>query len=773
MNNKYQLKKELLELINNSDDEKLEYGKILEVAAELSTYDEENARFSVDGNLVKRLGEQLVAKKTTALAELIKNAYDADADKVDVIFDNTEQPGGTVTIVDNGNGMTKEALLKGFMKISTTDKEDDPVSPLYERARAGRKGIGRFSAQKIGNSLRIVTRTSESDPFLILDIHWNDYKGSSNLLSINNSIFESYDDFGFEKGTKLIISDTKEAWTENHLATTFRYIRSIIKITPKTLGSGVVDPGFNTYFYSKIPLSGELLLIESADADINAEADAIIEAFVNGNNEVNIIINGVRLSSVNESYTLSEVKPRSLGQANFKLTAHYFTLAKGTKRAHIQTFLRENGGIRLYRNGFYVAPYGSRGNDWIGLDDSSRRRLILGPHANTNFIGSVEIVDTEGSMFEETSSREGLIENEYFFELQEILYQIIRDAVNKLTSARGRKVSSSQQGYVAPEKTIEQKLQESFSKIQHVLTDQKDGSISDENLDFFTENETYNSKAFSANLLNEEAKKIIEEQIELVQELSDEKNMYRVLASTGLAIAEFTHEIQLYLDGLMLNGKQLKRHIDGNVKALSSAENINSNIDMLVAYTDYFTETIRNNAQRSKKVMELRDVINTFFYAMEPTLKRRAYEFYKEFEGDEFWIKPMHISEVSSILMNLFTNSCKAIIRSGKKNGKLKISVSTTENEHIIRFEDNGDGIPKENWGKVFNPLFTTDISEGPFATDREQLKGMGLGLTITNDIVTEVDGDVSVVEATSGYSTCIQVILPKAEECEIPKNAY
>ncbi|EMQ2878971.1 ATP-binding protein [Vibrio navarrensis] len=171
--------------------------------------------------------------------------------------------------------------------------------------------------------------------------------------------------------------------------------------------------------------------------------------------------------------------------------------------------------------------------------------------------------------------------------------------------------------------------------------------------------------------------------------------------------------------------------------------------------------------------MELRDVINTFFEAMEPTMTRRAYEFYKEFEGDEFWIKPMHISEVSSILMNLFTNSCKAIIRSGKPSGKLMITVSTTESEHVIRFEDNGDGIPKENWGKVFNPLFTTDLSEGPFATDREQLKGMGLGLTITNDIVTEVDGDVSVVEATNGYSTCIQVILPKAEEHEIPKNAY
>lgn len=776
MNDQSALKKELLKLIDGNN-EKLEYGKILEVASELSTFDEENARFSVDGNLVKRLGEQLVAKKTTALAELIKNAYDADANKVDVIFDNTEKPGGTVTIFDDGHGMTKEALLKGFMKISTTDKEDDPVSPMYERARAGRKGIGRFSAQKIGNSLRIITRTSPNNPFLILDINWENYKGSSNLLSINNSIFESFDDFGFEKGTQLIIGDTKEAWRENHLSTTFRYIRSIIKVTPKVLKSGVVDPGFNTHFYSRVPLSGELMLIESADSDINSEADAIIEAYVNKDNKIEITIEGVKLASFNENYTLSEVKPNSLGKACFKLTAHYFPLAKGTKRAHIQSFLRENGGIRLYRNGFYVAPYGSRGNDWIGLDDSSRRRLILGPHANTNFIGSVEIIDTEGVMFEETSSREGLIENEYFFELQEVLYQVIRDAVNKLTSARGRKVSSSQQGYVAPEKTAEQKLSEKFLKMQQVIaaasTETAHPPTEEDNLELFSEDIVSGSTKSGSNLFGAEAQQLIEEQMELVQELSDEKNMYRVLASTGLAIAEFTHEIQLYLDGLMLNGKQLRRYIGDNSKALISAENMDSNIDMLVAYTDYFTETIRNNAQRTKKAMELRDVINTFFIAMEPTLSRRAYNFYAEFEGDEFWTKPMHISEVSSILMNLFTNSCKAIIRSGKQSGKLRISVSTTESEHVIRFEDNGDGIPKENWGKVFNPQFTTDISVGPFSTDREQLKGMGLGLTITNDIVTEVDGDVSVVDASNGYSTCIQVILPKAEEHEVPQNAY
>ncbi|EHK2889908.1 ATP-binding protein, partial [Vibrio parahaemolyticus] len=226
------------DLISNNDDEKLEYGKILEVAAELSTYDEENARFSVDGNLVKRLGEQLVAKKTTALSELIKNCYDAEASKVEVIFENTDQPGGTITIADNGHGMTREALINGFMKISTSDKEDNPVSPNYERARAGRKGIGRFAAQKIGNYLTIITRTSADEPYLVVDFDWQEYKSKSNLLSIGNKIRTSEDDYGFENGTKLIISGTKEVWSETNQSTAFKYISSVIKNAPTTLGSG-------------------------------------------------------------------------------------------------------------------------------------------------------------------------------------------------------------------------------------------------------------------------------------------------------------------------------------------------------------------------------------------------------------------------------------------------------------------------------------------------------------------------------------------------------
>lgn len=327
MNNKTKLKEQLAKLVEG-DDVNLDYGKILDLASQLSEFDEQNVRFSVDGNLVKRLGEQLVAKKTTALAELIKNAYDAEATTVDVTFENTESTGGTITIADNGNGMTREALIKGFMTISTSDKEDNPVSPFYLRPRAGRKGIGRFSAQKIGNNLRIITRTSTDSPYLVVDINWEDYQAKTNLLAISNSIQESDEDFGFDKGTKLIISNTKEVWNEQNHTTTFKYISAVIKSSPQALPSGVIDPGFKPRFYTRLPLSGELLEFKSDDTEFLSEADAKISAEITDDGTIVVKVKGIKGVSIDDEYTLPELRSETLQQAQFKFSAYYFSLSR-------------------------------------------------------------------------------------------------------------------------------------------------------------------------------------------------------------------------------------------------------------------------------------------------------------------------------------------------------------------------------------------------------------------------------------------------------------
>ncbi|MGS0569276.1 ATP-binding protein [Vibrio alginolyticus] len=143
MKSEADLKQELIELLTSEargeQGNGLDYGRILDLSSQISKHDKGNVRFSVDAKIVERLGEQLVAKKTTALSELIKNAYDADAETVIVRFEGTEAPGGVIRISDDGSGMDYDSLINAFMTISTSDKVSNPISTKYHRPRAGKK----------------------------------------------------------------------------------------------------------------------------------------------------------------------------------------------------------------------------------------------------------------------------------------------------------------------------------------------------------------------------------------------------------------------------------------------------------------------------------------------------------------------------------------------------------------------------------------------------------------------------------------------------------
>ena len=158
--NENQIKEHLQALLN---EEVLNYDKIVSLSNELAKQDPNSVRFSVDADLVSRLGNELVARQETALSELIKNAYDADAIKVAIKFVDTDSIGGTLIVEDNGTGMDREQLIDGFMRISSNLKKEKPVSDIYKRKKAGRKGIGRFAVQRLGNNLQILTKTPAAE----------------------------------------------------------------------------------------------------------------------------------------------------------------------------------------------------------------------------------------------------------------------------------------------------------------------------------------------------------------------------------------------------------------------------------------------------------------------------------------------------------------------------------------------------------------------------------------------------------------------------------
>ncbi|MEH0788925.1 sensor histidine kinase [Vibrio alginolyticus] len=767
MKSEADLKQELISLLTGGNSDKqnssLDYGRIIDLSSQLSKHDSENVRFSVDAKIVERLGEQLVSKRTTALTELIKNAYDADATFVDVNFKGTEEEGGTISVFDNGSGMSRDSLVKGFMTISTSDKGENPVSSIFKRQKAGRKGIGRFSAQKLAKKLSIITKRETDVNYLKIDIDWTEFESNKSVTTIPSTIKSGPDFDDFISGTKLIMHQTREAWTEENIHTSFNYLSNILTVTPD---SSRGDPGFEVKFKyisfdgEEVPIVLDPKEIYLNDADVRFVAEIKDKC-------VWLRIYDVLSSEVHAEYDMPELYSEVLDSVQYELSGYYFSMGKGKKTVrYLQTFLRNNGGIRLFRNRFNVAPYGERFNDWLSLDESSRRRIILPPHANTNFYGKVHLDDTEG-VFEETSAREGVIESDSFVALTETTKALALKIASHVAENRGLKVKASQKGYQKP-KPLFEVVQEKVSDLKQEVVKYIEEIPLEEVLDTEPVESDDTIKSNTSMLISK-----IDDLDMTVKEFIDEQMMYRVLASIGLAISEFTHEIQLYLSNLKMGSQELSELSRKNLELQELANNLTHCVGMLDAYTDFFDGTIRSNSNRERKYFEIRQIISEFFDAMAPTIERRGYELDIRYDDWDIWTKPLHISELMSVLINLFTNTCKAIDRAKRDTGKILVDVTSTNELITIRFEDNGDGIPENKRGKVFQPLYTTEVPAESYASENQYGRGMGLGLSITEQIIEELDGEITVVDPSSGYSTCIKIQLPRAKEEEIPADAY
>ena len=121
--------------------------------------------------LLTMLGEQLIKDEQIALAELIKNSYDADADWVKVSFlgfrlkkengDFEITKDSKIIIEDNGSGMERSIIEKSWMNPATPNKKlKEKTSIVTKKGRTiqGEKGIGRFAVLKLGRNVVINTR---------------------------------------------------------------------------------------------------------------------------------------------------------------------------------------------------------------------------------------------------------------------------------------------------------------------------------------------------------------------------------------------------------------------------------------------------------------------------------------------------------------------------------------------------------------------------------------------------------------------------------------
>lgn len=121
-------------------------------------------RFTVDTHLFRELGELLVGRDSTALIELIKNSYDADATEVVVVgnqVDDTEF--GNIVIADDGVGMDSLQFETGFLRIASRLKDEGNRRSLtFGRHFTGAKGIGRLAAHKLARHIRVLSSARQN-----------------------------------------------------------------------------------------------------------------------------------------------------------------------------------------------------------------------------------------------------------------------------------------------------------------------------------------------------------------------------------------------------------------------------------------------------------------------------------------------------------------------------------------------------------------------------------------------------------------------------------
>ena len=584
-----------------------------------------NVGFTVDAGLIQRLGYELVGRAETAVSELIKNSYDADATVVDVDFINAFTQGGSLIISDNGLGMTKQQLINGFMRISSTDKLHNPTSIRFNRTKAGKKGIGRFAAQRLGERLILVTQTKESTNAIQIEIDWDKYSIDKDITTITFPIRN----IPKEKveGTTIKIHGLREKWTEASIKRIYRYVLDLFQPDYLSERSKVDKLAIQNEETFKVNFN--LVSNEGKRSFLNDQISvfdkslAIFEGHVNKNHHGIITIKSESLDiddTMEITYKNEENNYSALTDVYFKI--HYFIYDRpmyygdrisGPELKKIQELSKTASGVRLYRNGFRVLPYGEPKDDWTNIDKrwSTESGKINIPLNNQNLFGFVEIIDPTGNIFEETASREGLIENDAFNQLSSFINKSLIAARSRIAERiKVFKEKQNNDDFTQDSYTKDHTTQEMFIKLKNII----DGKYIQ---DAKTKNEEQDT---------DRDKKEGLEIIKKLENLIEEAGMLRVLAGLGLTIGEFTHEMKQFHSSVYSHISILNQLNLCN-EAQEQINEIKTVFDNLFSYTDYFGTTISQNTNRKKTPVDLLAVLDRFKKTIKNDLEKNKINF--------------------------------------------------------------------------------------------------------------------------------------------------
>ncbi|EAQ49766.1 MULTISPECIES: sensor histidine kinase [Leeuwenhoekiella] len=726
--------------------------------------------------LIHTIGSDLIGDSYAALVELVKNSYDADATKVDIVFKYTEidnEQALIISIKDDGHGMDFDTVINKWLVPATNDKLKRKVSKNGSRTLQGRKGIGRFAASILGQEMTLSTvdangekseavidwRIFKTDEFLeniellIEKKETQEASGTDILIIAKDEKYEEIviDENGDEKVIEKI--DTKLSyWNRDTLNQLVSELRKLISPFNES-----IEDKF------KINLSFKNSPFKDIDDNIKIETYPIIKYYdyrvsgtISDKGKANLLFENnvnpevVQTEKIEKNLEISESskfcgevkidfrvfdrEPEAIENLiNKGLINPVSKVLMGKREARNQ--LNEVYGVNIYKNSFRIRPYGNKGVDWLGLD-KSRVQSFADRVSNNQIVGFVTIQSEEASGLEEKSARDGLKENEFYSGLVELSQKALSELEERRYGFRLK--SKKSRGETSK---IQDKINTLFS-----LTDVKSSigkTLSEFKIDENAIDEIENI------LTKEEAKKA-----ELKEEIEKTIAIYQGQATLGKIVNFILHEGRKPLQFFNSETKIMERYLkfyraqpteEDYERLVKSINGFKMNSKFISTLFKRISPLAKLKREKKSDFSVIR-VINESLDVFKSSIEEANIKI--DIVGDERveifgWSEDLYIA-----LTNLIENSVYWLGISKTVEKKIVIEVIQNKDSVIIDYKDTGPGLTdlEIESGAIFEPGYS------------KKIEGTGLGLAIAGEASDRLNGELSARKSDNGVNFQIEI---------------
>lgn len=735
-------------------------------------------KFSVASELLRELGERLVGAPHIALAELIKNGYDADAHKLTIKF-----AADHIEIVDDGHGMTLDSFNKFWMRVGTTHKQDERVSPELKRPMTGSKGVGRLAAQFLAK--RVEMRTVSKDKLtseLRAYVDWEKSVDAGELTEAEAQyeVVKSPQSLFIDKpyGTRIVLSELKQSWTEEEF---------------RKLGSAIwwLQPPFRSNPNLENDLQRDFeVILDANNPKITEEFEDRLRAPMNNWHArisgTIVPLTGKKKSRerlvdlkvefrgfeepIKHKYTIPfpasyDVPYCRVDVVEFEIRVYYLA---GKQKYSVSVedareYFKKFGGIHVYDAGFHLPYYGSE-SDWLDLEKEHARRIhrsellpeTLQEQRGLNFLPSQDRIfgvvnvdtSTERNFAQDTDrlfddfapedylkisvTRDRLIENGAFADLKYIVrYAMHFYAMQE--AKRQYKLNAERNPVEAPIKTIA-----ALAEVVGDLTDA--GSI----------------EPATASILKKQITLVKRDSDERESVLKNQSGLLGALATAGISTIAYEHELgkqfQL-IEEIIVDLQKLKLKESTSQQVLDQViEKLRSWLNKAQATRAIFSPLMNEDDRKAEGRFKAKLLIEQVTEQI--AVLMRGIKIDSSGFDPELRLPDGKFIEWSTIFQNVLVNAVNAMLDSNKR----QIFVSSRERGrfHEILIQDTGAGIDIGASEKLFEPF----ERQSKISRERQQLGlgGTGIGLTIVRMIAENRNCKVSFVEPDKGFKTAFSL---------------